>query len=80
MKELMAFMPSKKPTLAWVMAHSNCIPRVSCPTCRQFHKTAFFDQELAPAFITLGTSLLSLLIEFHRSPSLWERDASLQRI
>lgn len=73
-------MPSKKHTIAWVMAHGNCIPRVSCPTCRQFHKTAFFHQELATAFITLGLGLLGLLIEFHRSPSLWERDASIQRI
>lgn len=76
----MAFIPSKKPTIAWVMAHGNCIPRVSCPTYSQFHKTAFFHKELVTAFITLGIDLLGLLIEFHRSSSLWERDASIQRI
>lgn len=76
----MAFISSKKYTIAWVMAHGNCILRVPCPTCGPFHKTAFFHQELTTAFITLGIGLLSLLIEFHRSPSLWERDASIQRI
>lgn len=56
----MAFMPSEKSTIAWVMAHGKCTPQVPCPACRQFHRKALSHQELATAYETLGMVLLSL--------------------